>query len=101
MLTVLSLTVSPSLYLVALYLDTKLGPVSLVCGRFCCLRKPTPGLCRCWVLPCREPLNRQPVNVFAERDVAVAVTVDIFVPTYNEDLTVKNTIYASRLALTG
>ncbi len=41
------------------------------------------------------PLNRQPVPL--PEDMAQWPTVDIFVPTYNEDLNVvKNTIYASQ-----
>ena len=41
------------------------------------------------------PLNRQPVA--AAGDMDLWPTVDIFVPTYNEDLNVvKNTIYASQ-----
>ncbi|MEA0983651.1 glycosyltransferase, partial [Salmonella enterica] len=40
------------------------------------------------------PLNRQPVPL--PKEMSQWPTVDIFVPTYNEDLTVvKNTIYAS------
>ncbi len=41
------------------------------------------------------PLNRQPVPL--PEDMDLWPTVDIFVPTYNEDLNVvKNTIYASQ-----
>ena len=40
------------------------------------------------------PLNRQPVPL--PKDMSLWPSVDIFVPTYNEDLNVvKNTIYAS------
>lgn len=85
-----------SLYLVALYLDAKLGRPgqsgvradSAVCGN---LRLDCAGA---GVLPGGVAVKSSTGTV-AERDVAVA-DGGYFVPTYNEDLNVvKNTIYAS------
>ncbi len=85
------------LYLVALHLYAELG------------RSGQPGCCGlillfaetyAWIVLVLGyfqvvwPLNRQPVPL--PKDMSLWPSVDIFVPTYNEDLNVvKNTIYAS------
>lgn len=63
-------------------------------GLFYCSLKRTRGLCWCSATSVVWPLNRQPVPL--PKDMSLWPSVDIFVPTYNEDLNVvKNTIYAS------
>ncbi len=71
-------------------------PVSLVCGIILLFAETY-----AWVVLVLGyfqvvwPLNRQPVPL--PEDMDLWPTVDIFVPTYNEDLNVvKNTIYASQ-----
>ncbi|MBB1202157.1 UDP-forming cellulose synthase catalytic subunit [Enterobacteriaceae bacterium 89] len=96
MLIVLSLTVSCR-YIWWRYTSTLNwnDPVSLVCGLILLFAETY-----AWVVLVLGyfqviwPLNRQPVSM--PQDMAQWPTVDIFVPTYNEDLSVvKNTIYAS------
>ncbi|MEW9662980.1 UDP-forming cellulose synthase catalytic subunit [Escherichia coli] len=96
MLIVLSLTVSCR-YIWWRYTSTLNwdDPVSLVCG-FILLFAETYA----WIVLVLGyfqvvwPLNRQPVPL--PKDMSLWPSVDIFVPTYNEDLNVvKNTIYAS------
>ncbi|STW66773.1 cellulose synthase catalytic subunit [Klebsiella michiganensis] len=97
MLIVLSLTVSCR-YIWWRYTSTLNwdDPVSLVCGIILLFAETY-----AWVVLVLGyfqvvwPLNRQPVPL--PEDMAQWPTVDIFVPTYNEDLNVvKNTIYASQ-----
>ncbi|MCS2165721.1 UDP-forming cellulose synthase catalytic subunit [Scandinavium manionii] len=96
MLVVLSLTVSCR-YIWWRYTSTLNwnDPVSLVCGMTLLFAETY-----AWVVLVLGyfqviwPLNRQPVPL--PKDMALWPSVDIFVPTYNEDLSVvKNTIYAS------
>ncbi len=96
MLIVLSLTVSCR-YIWWRYTSTLNwdDPVSLVCGLVLLFAETY-----AWVVlvlgyfQVAWPLNRQPVPL--PKDMSVWPSVDIFVPTYNEDLNVvKNTIYAS------
>lgn len=96
MLIVLSLTVSCR-YIWWRYTSTLNwdDPVSLVCGLVLLFAETY-----AWIVLVLGyfqviwPLNRQPVPL--PKDMAQWPTVDIFVPTYNEDLSVvKNTIYAS------
>ncbi len=96
MLIVLSLTVSCR-YIWWRYTSTLNwnDPVSLVCGLILLIAETY-----AWVVLVLGyfqvvwPLNRQPVPL--PKDMSQWPTVDIFVPTYNEDLNVvKNTIYAS------
>ncbi|MGP3590680.1 UDP-forming cellulose synthase catalytic subunit [Vagococcus sp. WN89Y] len=96
MLIVLSLTVSCR-YIWWRYTSTLNwdDPVSLVCGLVLLFAETY-----AWVVLVLGyfqvvwPLNRQPVPL--PKDMSLWPTVDIFVPTYNEDLNVvKNTIYAS------
>ena len=96
MLIVLSLTVSCR-YIWWRYTSTLNwnDPVSLVCGLILLFAETY-----AWVVLVLGyfqviwPLNRQPVSM--PQDMAQWPSVDIFVPTYNEDLSVvKNTIYAS------
>jgi cellulose synthase (UDP-forming) len=96
MLIVLSLTVSCR-YIWWRYTSTLNwnDPVSLVCGLILLFAETY-----AWVVLVLGyfqviwPLNRQPVPL--PKDTRVWPSVDIFVPTYNEDLSVvKNTIYAS------
>ncbi|MCW2460432.1 UNVERIFIED_ORG: hypothetical protein M2154_002740 [Enterobacter sp. JUb101] len=96
MLIVLSLTVSCR-YIWWRYTSTLNwdDPVSLVCGLVLLFAETY-----AWIVLILGyfqvvwPLNRQPVPL--PKDTRVWPTVDIFVPTYNEDLSVvKNTIYAS------
>lgn len=97
MLIVLSLTVSCR-YIWWRYTSTLNwnDPVSLVCGLVLLFAETYAWLVL--VLGYFQvvwPLNRQPVPL--PKDMAEWPTVDIFVPTYNEDLNVvKNTIYASQ-----
>lgn len=97
MLIVLSLTVSCR-YIWWRYTSTLNwdDPVSLVCGIVLLFAETYAWLVL--VLGYFQviwPLNRQPVPL--PKDMAEWPTVDIFVPTYNEDLNVvKNTIYASQ-----
>lgn len=97
MLIVLSLTVSCR-YIWWRYTSTLNwnDPVSLVCGIILLFAETY-----AWVVLVLGyfqvvwPLNRQPVPL--PEDMDLWPTVDIFVPTYNEDLNVvKNTIYASQ-----
>jgi cellulose synthase (UDP-forming) len=97
MLIVLSLTVSCR-YIWWRYTSTLNwdDPVSFVCGIILLFAETY-----AWVVLVLGyfqvvwPLNRQPVPL--PEDMAQWPTVDIFVPTYNEDLNVvKNTIYASQ-----
>lgn len=95
MLIVLSLTVSCR-YIWWRYTSTLNwdDPVSWCAGLFCSSLKRTRGLCWCSATSVVWPLNRQPVPL--PKDMSLWPSVDIFVPTYNEDLNVvKNTIYAS------
>lgn len=96
MLIVLSLTVSCR-YIWWRYTSTLNwdDPVSLVCGLVLLFAETY-----AWVVlvlgyfQVAWPLNRQPVPL--PKDMSLWPSVDIFVPTYNEDLNVvKNTIYAS------
>jgi len=96
MLVVLSLTVSCR-YIWWRYTSTLNwnDPVSLVCGLTLLFAETY-----AWVVLVLGyfqviwPLNRQPVPL--PKDMALWPSVDIFVPTYNEDLSVvKNTVYAS------
>ncbi|MCS2148839.1 UDP-forming cellulose synthase catalytic subunit [Scandinavium manionii] len=96
MLVVLSLTVSCR-YIWWRYTSTLNwnDPVSLVCGMTLLFAETY-----AWVVLVLGyfqviwPLNRQPVPL--PKDMALWPSVDIFVPTYNEDLSVvKNTVYAS------
>ena len=96
MLIVLSLTVSCR-YIWWRYTSTLNwnDPVSLVCGLILLFAETY-----AWIVLVLGyfqviwPLNRQPVSM--PQDMAQWPAVDIFVPTYNEDLSVvKNTIYAS------
>ncbi|EGT5659099.1 UDP-forming cellulose synthase catalytic subunit [Cronobacter dublinensis subsp. dublinensis] len=96
MLIVLSLTVSCR-YIWWRYTSTLNwnDPVSLVCGLVLLVAETY-----AWVVLVLGyfqviwPLNRQPVPL--PKDLNTWPSVDIFVPTYNEDLhVVKNTIYAS------
>jgi len=96
MLIVLSLTVSCR-YIWWRYTSTLNwnDPVSLVCGLVLLFAETY-----AWVVLVLGyfqvvwPLNRQPVPL--PKDMSQWPSVDIFVPTYNEDLNVvKNTIYAS------
>ncbi|HGL5371384.1 TPA: UDP-forming cellulose synthase catalytic subunit [Citrobacter farmeri] len=96
MLIVLSLTVSCR-YIWWRYTSTLNwdDPVSLVCGLILLFAETY-----AWIVLVLGyfqvvwPLNRQPVPL--PKDMSLWPTVDIFVPTYNEDLhVVKNTIYAS------
>lgn len=97
MLIVLSLTVSCR-YIWWRYTSTLNwnDPVSLVCGLILLFAETY-----AWIVLVLGyfqvvwPLNRQPVPL--PEDMNEWPTVDIFVPTYNEDLSVvKNTIYASQ-----
>lgn len=80
----------------ALHLDVKLGRSGqLVCGLILLFAETY-----AWIVLVLGyfrvvwPLNRQPVPL--PKDMSLWPSVDIFVPTYNEDLNVvKNTIYAS------
>lgn len=96
MLIVLSLTVSCR-YIWWRYTSTLNwdDPVSLVCGLILLFAETY-----AWIVLVLGyfqvvwPLNRQPVPL--PKDMSQWPSVDIFVPTYNEDLhVVKNTIYAS------
>jgi cellulose synthase (UDP-forming) len=96
MLIVLSLTVSCR-YIWWRYTSTLNwdDPVSLVCGLVLLFAETY-----AWIVLVLGyfqviwPLNRQPVPL--PKDTAQWPTVDLFVPTYNEDLSVvKNTIYAA------
>ncbi|PDO87122.1 UDP-forming cellulose synthase catalytic subunit [Kosakonia sacchari] len=96
MLIVLSLTVSCR-YIWWRYTSTLNwdDPVSLVCGLVLLFAETY-----AWIVLVLGyfqvvwPLNRQPVPL--PKDMSLWPSVDIFVPTYNEDLNVvKNTIYAS------
>lgn len=96
MLVVLSLTVSCR-YIWWRYTSTLNwnDPVSLVCGLTLLFAETY-----AWVVLVLGyfqviwPLNRQPVPL--PKDMALWPSVDIFIPTYNEDLNVvKNTVYAS------
>ncbi|XWJ92649.1 UDP-forming cellulose synthase catalytic subunit [Phytobacter ursingii] len=96
MLIVLSLTVSCR-YIWWRYTSTLNwdDPVSLVCGIVLLFAETY-----AWIVLILGyfqvvwPLNRQPVPL--PKDMALWPSVDIFVPTYNEDLNVvKNTIYAA------
>ncbi|MCS2157522.1 UDP-forming cellulose synthase catalytic subunit [Scandinavium sp. H11S7] len=96
MLVVLSLTVSCR-YIWWRYTSTLNwnDPVSLVCGLTLLFAETY-----AWVVLVLGyfqviwPLNRQPVPL--PKDMALWPSVDIFIPTYNEDLSVvKNTVYAS------
>ncbi|MEO3991518.1 UDP-forming cellulose synthase catalytic subunit [Pseudocitrobacter cyperus] len=96
MLIVLSLTVSCR-YIWWRYTSTLNwnDPVSLVCGLILLFAETY-----AWIVLVLGyfqvvwPLNRQPVPL--PKDMNQWPTVDIFVPTYNEDLNVvKNTVYAS------
>ncbi|APG20429.1 UDP-forming cellulose synthase catalytic subunit [Kosakonia radicincitans DSM 16656] len=96
MLIVLSLTVSCR-YIWWRYTSTLNwdDPVSLVCGLVLLFAETY-----AWIVlvlgyfQVAWPLNRQPVPL--PKDMSLWPSVDIFVPTYNEDLSVvKNTIYAS------
>ncbi len=96
MLIVLSLTVSCR-YIWWRYTSTLNwdDPVSLVCGLVLLFAETY-----AWIVLVLGyfqvvwPLNRQPVPM--PKDLSVWPSVDIFVPTYNEDLNVvKNTIYAA------
>jgi len=96
MLVVLSLTVSCR-YIWWRYTSTLNwdDPVSLVCGLVLLFAETY-----AWIVLVLGyfqviwPLNRQPVPL--PKDMSLWPSVDIFVPTYNEDLNVvKNTIYAS------
>ncbi|MGJ7469030.1 UDP-forming cellulose synthase catalytic subunit [Kosakonia cowanii] len=96
MLVVLSLTVSCR-YIWWRYTSTLNwdDPVSLVCGLVLLFAETY-----AWIVLVLGyfqviwPLNRQPVPLL--KDMSLWPSVDIFVPTYNEDLNVvKNTIYAS------
>ncbi|ECA6802436.1 TPA: cellulose biosynthesis cyclic di-GMP-binding regulatory protein BcsB [Salmonella enterica] len=96
MLIVLSLTVSCR-YIWWRYTSTLNwdDPVSLVCGLILLFAETY-----AWIVLVLGyfqvvwPLNRQPVPL--PKEMSQWPTVDIFVPTYNEDLNVvKNTIYAS------
>ncbi|MBS1203595.1 MAG: bcsA [Proteobacteria bacterium] len=96
MLIVLSLTVSCR-YIWWRYTSTLNwdDPVSLVCGLVLLFAETY-----AWIVlvlgyfQVAWPLNRQPVPL--PKDMSLWPSVDIFVPTYNEDLNVvKNTIYAS------
>lgn len=96
MLIVLSLTVSCR-YIWWRYTSTLNwnDPVSLVCGLVLLFAETY-----AWIVlvlgyfQVAWPLNRQPVPL--PKDMDSWPTVDIFVPTYNEDLNVvKNTVYAS------
>ena len=96
MLIVLSLTVSCR-YIWWRYTSTLNwdDPVSLVCGLILLFAETY-----AWIVLVLGyfqvvwPLNRQPVPL--PKDMSPWPSVDIFVPTYNEDLNVvKNTIYAS------
>lgn len=96
MLIVLSLTVSCR-YIWWRYTSTLNwdDPVSLVCGIVLLFAETY-----AWIVlilgyfQVAWPLNRQPVPL--PKDMALWPSVDIFVPTYNEDLNVvKNTIYAA------
>ena len=96
MLIVLSLTVSCR-YIWWRYTSTLNwnDPVSLVCGLILLFAETY-----AWIVlvlgyfQVAWPLNRQPVPL--PKDMNQWPTVDIFVPTYNEDLNVvKNTVYAS------
>ncbi|SET39221.1 UDP-forming cellulose synthase catalytic subunit [Kosakonia radicincitans] len=96
MLIVLSLTVSCR-YIWWRYTSTLNwdDPVSLVCGLVVLFAETY-----AWIVlvlgyfQVAWPLNRQPVPL--PKDMSLWPSVDIFVPTYNEDLSVvKNTIYAS------
>ena len=96
MLIVLSLTVSCR-YIWWRYTSTLNwdDPVSLVCGLILLFAETY-----AWIVLVLGyfqvvwPLNRQPVPL--PKDMSLWPSVDIFVPTYNEDLNVvKNTIYAS------
>ncbi len=97
MLIVLSLTVSCR-YIWWRYTSTLNwdDPVSLVCGLILLFAETYARI----VLVLGYfggggPLNRQPVPLLP-KEMSQWPTVDIFVPTYNEDLNVvKNTIYAS------
>ena len=97
MLIVLSLTVSCR-YIWWRYTSTLNwdDPVSLVCGLILLFAETY-----AWIVLVLGyfqvvwPLNRQPVPL--PKDMSLWPSVDIFVPTYNEDLNVvKNTIYASQ-----
>ncbi|HEY2455420.1 MAG TPA: UDP-forming cellulose synthase catalytic subunit [Scandinavium sp.] len=96
MLVVLSLTVSCR-YIWWRYTSTLNwnDPVSLVCGLTLLFAETY-----AWVVLVLGyfqviwPLNRQPVPM--PKDMSTWPSVDIFIPTYNEDLSVvKNTVYAS------
>ncbi|MDX6019314.1 UDP-forming cellulose synthase catalytic subunit [Scandinavium sp. V105_16] len=96
MLVVLSLTVSCR-YIWWRYTSTLNwdDPVSLVCGLTLLFAETY-----AWIVLVLGyfqviwPLNRQPVPL--PKDMALWPSVDIFIPTYNEDLNVvKNTVYAS------
>ena len=96
MLIVLSLTVSCR-YIWWRYTSTLNwdDPVSLVCGLILLFAETY-----AWIVLVLGyfqviwPLNRQPVPL--PKDMSLWPSVDIFVPTYNEDLNVvKNTIYAA------
>ncbi|MCR4459313.1 UDP-forming cellulose synthase catalytic subunit [Pseudescherichia sp. L3] len=96
MLIVLSLTVSCR-YIWWRYTSTLNwnDPVSLVCGLVLLFAETY-----AWIVLVLGyfqvvwPLNRQPVSL--PKDMSLWPSVDIFVPTYNEDLNVvKNTIYAA------
>lgn len=96
MLIVLSLTVSCR-YIWWRYTSTLNwdDPLSLVCGLILLFAETY-----AWIVLVLGyfqvvwPLNRQPVPL--PKEMAQWPTVDIFIPTYNEDLSVvKNTVYAS------
>ncbi|WP_054177965.1 UDP-forming cellulose synthase catalytic subunit [Trabulsiella odontotermitis] len=96
MLIVLSLTVSCR-YIWWRYTSTLNwnDPVSLVCGMILLFAETY-----AWIVLVLGffqvvwPLNRHPVSL--PKDTALWPAVDIFVPTYNEDLSVvRNTVYAS------
>ena len=87
MLIVLSLTVSCR-YIWWRYTSTLNwnDPVSLVCGIILLFAETYAGGAGAGLLPVVWPLNRQPVPL--PEDMDLWPTVDIFVPTYNEDLNV-------------
>ncbi len=85
------------LHLVAIYLNAELGRSGQpsVCGLVLLFAETyASDRAGAGLLPVIWPLNRQPVPL--PKDTTQWPTVDLFVPTYNEDLSVvKNTIYAA------
>ena len=100
MLIVLSLTVSCR-YIWWRYTSTLNwdDPVSLVCGLVLLFAETYAGSCWCWAISVIWPLNRQPVPL--PKDTSQWPTVDLFVPTYNEDLSVVKIPFTPRWVSTG